>query len=177
MADEEKESARRKGLVRRIEMMQVASAVAIGLMLLPVVVEKLAYYGWWWATLALVALFGAIRPLFIETTQNQARLVENYVVNDVRIAILKQLGVPDDVILALGKITPFPFSGTGLQLRDRFFEVIGEERGAEFLDQLYKYTRGEPIPAPAPTPAMPGPQMPIAKPPATAESAPPPSPA
>src|SRR6185369_4154840 len=127
MADEEKESARRKGLVRRIEMMQVASAVAVGLMLLPLVVENLAYYWWWWATLVFIALFGAIRPLFIETTQNEARLVENYVINDVRIAILKQLGAPDDVILALTRLTPFPFSGTGVQLRDTFFAVIGEE--------------------------------------------------
>lgn len=168
MADEEKESAR-KGLVRRIEMMQVASAVAIGVMLLPLVVEKLAYYWWWWTTLALIALFGAIRPLFIETTQNQERLVENYVVNDVRIATLKQLGVPDDVILALGKINPF--SGTGLQLRDKFFQVIGEERGAEFIEQLYKYTRGEPIPAPTPATPVPGPTTMTIKPPATAESA------
>jgi hypothetical protein len=126
MADEEKESTRRK--VRRVEMMQVASAVAVGLMLLPLVVENLAYYWWWWTALAFIALYGAIRPLFIETTQ----------------------------------------------LRARFFEVIGEERGAEFLDQLYKYTRGEPIPVPAPPPAMPEPQIPIAKSSATAESAPPP---
>ena len=72
------------------------------------------------------------------------------------------------------------------KFKKKFFQVIGEERGAAFLDCLYKYLREEPdsegtavkgatSATPSPEVSM-GPSMTIAK-PATPESEPQPSPA
>jgi len=171
--------------VRFIELWQVTSAIAAGLLLLPWLTNDLVDYDVWFVlALTVIAMAGAIRPMLIDTSEDLTRLVARYVITDVRIATLKELQLPPDVILAL--TTMNTFSGTGLAFKKRFFQVIGEERGAAFLDCLYKYLREEPdsegtavkgaaSATPSPEVSM-GPSMTIAK-PATPESEPQPSPA
>src|SRR5437868_13524199 len=100
-------STRPTGTVKYIELAQVVSAAAIGVMILPLF-SGLAYYGWWWTILIVVAVAGALVPFFLARVEyiEQAAADEKedhawYVVNEQRIATLQAIALPADVIHAV----------------------------------------------------------------------------
>lgn len=149
MSEQTTAVARPTGTVKYIELAQVVSAAAVGAMILPFVIDKLDYYGWWWTVLALTALAGALIPFSLARVVAVEEAVEQaeedkgyYVVNDQRIATLEAILIPPDVLRAVRVMNGF--GGTGREFRALLFDSIGEARGSEEIDRLYKYLRSTP---------------------------------
>ena len=130
--------------IRCIELPQVASAVAIGAMIHPLFRSE--YGPWSWTLLVVMAIAGCVMPFFLARETDAAQAEAYYVVNDQRVETLKAIKLPDDVLIAVKNMVGF--NGTGDDLRTTFYDNIGEERGNEQIEMLYKYLRGQRPPTP-----------------------------
>jgi hypothetical protein len=145
------ETAQPTATVKYVEFAQVLSAAAIGVMILPFLTNSPGYLWWGWMILICVAVAGALLPFSLARVVDVEHAAEEaeedrayYVVNLQRVATLEVMNVPRDIVGAVSDMAPF--GGTGEEFRAKLFASVGETRGREQIDRLYKYLRGTPPP-------------------------------
>jgi len=141
---------RHTGLVAYVEILQLASVISIGAMLLwPMARLRDAvppdYAVWAWLLFIFAALAGAIVPFFVKPAEDVRRHAGEYVWDARRIVTLRSVlknRDADDIVSALESATVK--AGSAATLHDVLSDAVGEERAAEFLPDLYRYLRRTP---------------------------------
>jgi|GEM_PF-2707412 len=129
--------------VKVMELLQVASALAIGAMVLMwMYPTEFAEDPWTrgliWTGLIIVAVTGLVWPLTVKPTDDASRYLGLYFeVTKIRIAGFEERRAPKDVMCAL--IDMEGFHGDAFELRSQFTDLVGEHRAHEYLPQLYAF--------------------------------------
>jgi len=89
-------------------------------------------------------VFGVIMALLslrlVHPPEDLATLKETFEVTETRVATLKLIGTPDDVLLALnGMRGEKAWSGTAAAFQDGLYQRLGVKRGADYVPQVLPY--------------------------------------
>jgi hypothetical protein len=151
MSNEANEIPRRhSGLVAYVELLQLASVISIGAMLLwPLARLRDAappdYAAWAWPLFLLAALAGAIVPFFVKPAEDVRRHEGEYVWDARRVVTLRQVLKSRDAEDIVSALESAPVkAGSAAELHNVLSDAVGEERAAEFLPLLYRYLRATP---------------------------------
>lgn len=89
-------------------------------------------------------VFGVIMALLslrlVHPPEDVASLKETFEVTETRVATLRLMGTPDDVLLALnGMRGDMAWSGTAAAFQDGLYKRLGVKRGADYIPQVLPY--------------------------------------
>jgi hypothetical protein len=135
------------------ELLQLTSACAIGASIVIAISGRQDLTGAQWL-LTVIAWICFLAPFAMPIERTPAAVT----VNRQRIATLRAVKTPDDILLAMNALNGF--RGDEASFEARFYSVVGVKRGGEQIDHVKPYllnikktddsTRREPPPPPSP---------------------------